>query len=131
MGDNNERLANLGAVVLPLIVTEWLMDTRPNATSGEITIQRSARVDKKVVSKWSSLYGLPNQLQCAANKTTVSKSVAAQCQVFYAYIGALRLAQDEDGEEREFGWTQVCAFVRQILDADANLQLPGPVKVEE
>ncbi|KZP00559.1 hypothetical protein CALVIDRAFT_595345 [Calocera viscosa TUFC12733] len=116
MGDNNERLANLGAVILPVIVTEWLMDTKPNATSGDLTIQRSLRVDKKVISKWSRLYGLPDHLVCAANEVNVRASVAAQCQVFYAYIGAVRQTEDEDEEQKEYGWTAVCAFVRQILE---------------
>jgi len=125
LGDNNERLGLLGAAILPLVVTEWLMDRQPNAGTGELTIQRSLRVDKKVVSKWSRMYMLPDYLQCAANEATVRLSVAAQCQVFYAYIGAIRQTKDEDEEEREYGWTQVYAFIRQLLDADENLTLHG------
>ncbi|EJU04936.1 hypothetical protein DACRYDRAFT_104829 [Dacryopinax primogenitus] len=123
LADNNDRLSLLGATILPLVVTEWLMDSRPLAASGELTQQRSLRVDKKVVAKWSRMYDLPNRLNCAANEMMVRASIPAQSQVFYAYIGAIRQTEDPGEDEDEYGWTQVNRFVRRLLDADPTLTL--------
>ncbi|MCQ2821560.1 MAG: ribonuclease III [archaeon] len=90
-----ERLEFLGDSVLGLIAAEYLYETYPNDSEGELTNKKSNFVCENANYTYATKIGLDEQIQTGKGmKKDVSKSIIADC--FESFLGAVYLDQGMD-----------------------------------
>lgn len=92
---HNERLEFLGDAVLELIVTEYLYQTYPKKSEGELTSWRAALVNSKMLAKIGKKIGL-NDFLLLSQGEIKEKGKARQyilANTFEALVGSLYLDQ--------------------------------------
>jgi len=92
---HNERLEFLGDAVLELVITEYLYNSYPDKSEGELTTWRAALVNAKMLAKIAKDLGFEEYLLLSQGEAK-EKGKARQyilANTFEAFIGALYLDQ--------------------------------------
>lgn len=89
-----ERLEFLGDAVLDLVVSEYLYNTSPDLTEGELTRQRSNYVCKQALYTYSTELGLDHYIKLGNGLELTRREIdSVISDVFESFIGALYLDQ--------------------------------------
>jgi dsRNA-specific ribonuclease len=86
---DTERLAELGAKVLELTVTNQLYSQRPFLTAKEIQEKRIELVSNENLESWLKSYGLKEKLRVAPTEIHLLDKPEEMRKYFNSYIGAL------------------------------------------
>jgi len=86
---DTERLAELGAKVLELTVTNQLYSQRPLLTGKDIQEKRIELVSNENLESWLKLYGLKEKLRVAPTEVHLLDNPEEMRKYFNSYIGAL------------------------------------------
>lgn len=118
---HNEKLEFLGDAVMELIVTEYLYQTFPEKTEGELTPLRSALVKRETLSEVATELNFHKYLQLSKGEAkTVANQTAILANTFEAFIGALFL---DSGMEavRQFIHQYLIAKLDQIINQQSHI----------
>ena len=89
-----ERLEFLGDAVLDLVVSEYLYNSNPDLTEGELTRMRSNYVCKQALYAYSKELGLDKYIKLGAGAELSLREVdSVIADVFESFLGALYLDQ--------------------------------------
>jgi ribonuclease-3 len=92
-----ERLEFLGDAVLDLVVSEYLYNSNPNLTEGELTRMRSNYVCKQALFTYSTELGLNQYIKLGAGLELTRREIdSVISDVFESFIGALYMDQGLD-----------------------------------
>ncbi|MBZ2166800.1 ribonuclease III [Methanobacterium spitsbergense] len=86
-----ERLEFLGDAVLDLVVSEFLYNSDPNLTEGQLTRMRSNYVCKKAIYTYSMELGLNKHIKLGGPELSRRETDSVISDVFESFIGALYL----------------------------------------
>lgn len=136
---NNERLAFIGAHIVPHIVSTKLYDMQPPSNRGELTVTFPTQFASSVLSitflqqrlqhfvvteniaKWSDWYGLTSRLKChPSSRASLLSNTNTKAQVFHAFVGALFL------EDRTVG---VEDWIRSLMNYQIKIE-QGHIEAE-
>lgn len=115
MQDHNERLEFLGDAVLELIVTEYLYNTYPKYTEGEMTSYRSGLVNANTLSEAAKKLDMNNYLLLSKgeSKDTGRARQYILANTFEALIGAMFLDQGYE-VTKKFIAANLFGFIEEI-----------------
>lgn len=117
---HNERLEFLGDAVLELIVTEYLFQTYPDKTEGELTALRAALVNTNTLSEVSSALHANDYLLLSRGERqdTGKARQYILANTFEALVGALYLDQGYEAAKRF-----IAQNIFPLLDKIVSLRL--------
>lgn len=90
---NFERLEFLGDAVLSLVISEKIFQLFPVEDEGFLSLNRSALVSRKSLSKIALKLSIPDLLLLAPEEKSAKKSEKVMCDALEAVFGALYLDQ--------------------------------------
>jgi dsRNA-specific ribonuclease len=93
---DNERLADLGKVVLDAAITRTLFNSRPILQAAEISRQRGFLLSSDIIGDWVSFYGLRKKLRCHPTVFPYLMLPQETNSIFHAYVGGLFVANGAD-----------------------------------
>jgi ribonuclease III len=94
--EDNERMEYLGDAVLDFLLADYLFETFPNASEGELTGLRAALVRRETLSRLAVRLGIGQFLLMGHGEVETGgrNRPATLCAAFEAVVGALYLDQD-------------------------------------
>lgn len=94
--EDNERMEYLGDAVLDFLLADYLFETFPNASEGELTGLRAALVRRETLSRLAVRLGIGRSLLMGHGEVETGgrERPATLCAAFEAVVGALYLDQD-------------------------------------
>lgn len=94
--EDNERLEYLGDAVLDFLLADYLYETFPNASEGDLTGLRAALVRRETLSRLAVKLGIGQSLLMGHGEVETGgrHRPATLCAGFEAVVGALYLDQD-------------------------------------
>jgi len=105
---HNERIEFLGDAVIEMVVTQYLFETYPDRTEGDMTAVRVALVNGQMLAEVSRGLGIEEFIFMSQGelKDTGRARTYILCAAFEALLGALYMDQ---------GWKAVQAFLKRVL----------------
>jgi len=129
--ESNERLEFLGDAVLSLVVADYLFNTFPEQSEGNLTDMRSALVRRETLDKWASGFELGQFLLLGKGESNSGgrSRPAILAATFEAILGALFL---EQGLEAVRNWLLplVITELKDIMLEGRHLNYKTRLQVE-
>jgi len=106
---DTERLAELGAKVLELTVTNQLFCQRPFLHSKEIQEKRASAISDASLETWLKAYGLKEKLRVAPSEVHMLDKPEEMRKFFNSYLGALYIRN---------GLSTIQDWIARLIDPD-------------
>ncbi|KAF8913150.1 hypothetical protein CPB84DRAFT_1957520 [Gymnopilus junonius] len=113
---DTERLAELGAKVLDLVITYHLYSERPFLTAKNIQEKRLELTSDVSLNRWVQAYGLQEKLRVAPSEIAVLSNPEELRKLFHTYIGALYIRN---------GLATIQKWISRMIDPAIDIKLPN------
>ncbi|KAF8167597.1 hypothetical protein B0H34DRAFT_779291 [Crassisporium funariophilum] len=114
---DTDRLAELGARVLELTVTNHLYLQRPMLSTNEIKDTRAHYTSDDQLDVWLKAYGLKEKLRVAPSEVHLLNKPEEMRKYFTTYLGALYIRN---------GLPTIQAWISRLIDPNADICQPDP-----
>ncbi|KAJ3511383.1 hypothetical protein NLJ89_g4129 [Agrocybe chaxingu] len=119
---DTDRLAELGAKVMDLVVTFHFFSQQPLMSTDEIRVKRETATSDVQIDNWLRQYGLKEKLRVAPTDVEILNDPKEIVKYFHTYVGASYFCH---------GLPAIQTWISGLIDPTANIALPNtPPKPE-